>query len=157
MKAMPFEEWKKKAKKLKNEYASLSELQADCEKLFDVYFVIVLVPPQMIAVEPHFVEVEYDEDIHPNRDYIYYIADEDFENLKKIDTEKLINELTSKLYKHVSVKDLIKDALQELTIVELRDIFERVIVKKGKVKAKEGCFELHIYGKRGAPATLRLR
>jgi len=157
MSFIEFKKWKELAEELENEYDTLQDLIDHCKDIFGENFTIELTPPDIVSVAPHKVVVEYEEDIHQSRDYIYYISDDGYTNLKKLDTEEMINSLSEALKKHVDVKKLIADALHELPISELKDIFERAVIKEGKIKAEEGCFQLKIYGKRGGPATLRLR
>jgi len=153
-----FKKWKDLAKNLNDSYTDLDNLISHCEEIFGENFTIELSPPGIASVAPHKIEVVYEEDIHPSRDYVYYIATaEKYNNLKKLDTEKMIDLLSEQLKKYVNPKELIADALHELSISELKDIFDRAIVKEGKVKAEEGCFQLKIYGKRGSPAILNLR
>ena len=74
--------------------------------------------------------------------------------MKRVDQEKLRKELAEVLVKHLDPKDFIDDYVLTLDPMELLEAYDRAIVKKGKVKAVEGCYKFKIYGQKGEPQEL---
>jgi hypothetical protein len=72
----------------------------------------------------------------------------------KVDMKVLVNESAKVLSKHVKPEDVVKNILRDLTPSEIMEVFERAVKKKGKIKTKNGCFEIQIGGKRGHPFTI---
>ena len=76
---------------------------------------------------------------------------------KEQDTEKLVKEIVEVLKDKISVEKFLEDVLNDIDPEELEEIYERAVVKKGKIREEEGCYKLLIGGKRGAPFELMLR
>ena len=145
-------EWIKKSKRLSKTYISLEDLKTDCEKLFGTNFQLV-VRGDLVMVYPF--EILLDETLHFSKDTPVYLLKKGL--LKKLNTKKLINELAKILAKKITVEKLMRDVLSSLTPSELNEVYERVIIKKGKIREEEGCYKLLIGGKRGYPFELAIR
>jgi len=158
-KEITLEKWRKKAKKMNVKYENLQQLSDDaCKKIGNSYHYISNVPiVKMLIIYP-FGVIEYgkdDERIHLSRDALFYVMIE--KGYKKLNTEKLINELVIKLAPAVNTEELVRDALYDTNPDDLKELYERVIVKEGKVRDKPGCYKLVVGGKRGTPFELMLR
>jgi len=152
--------WGKKAKKMKVQYKGLGELQEDAvKKIGDDYFYVTNVPKLKIIIVYPFGVIEGgrdDDRIHLSRDALFYYKNEKG-NYKKMNTEKFINALVEKMTPHVNIEELIRDALYDTTPEDLREMYERVIEKKGSIKDKPGCYKIALGGKKGAPFEFMLR
>ena len=76
---------------------------------------------------------------------------------KKMNTKKFIDALVEKLTPHVSVEELLRDTLYDTNPEDLKEMYERVIEKKGSIREKPGCYKLMLGGKRGVPFQFMLR
>jgi len=74
--------------------------------------------------------------------------------MRIVNQKRLRNELAVILEKHLEPKAFIKDYVMTLDPMELIEAYDRAVVKKGKVKATEGCYKFLIYGQKGAPQHL---
>jgi hypothetical protein len=74
--------------------------------------------------------------------------------LQKIDMKVLVQETTKVLAKHVRPEVVVKNILRDLSPSEIVEVFERAVIKKGKIKSGNGCFELRIGGKKGYPFVI---
>ena len=153
MEWMKTTEWVEKTKKLKKEYSSIEELEQDCKKLLGTNWQISKRADNIVAVLP--LQLIQDEEIHKARDVPLFLLKK--EKLHKIDTEKLMQEIAKILAKKINIQDFLIDVLSSLAPDELQEVYERAVVKKGKVRATEGCYKLLIGGKRGYPMELMLR
>lgn len=152
-------EWRKKVKKLKGFYNTREELRKDANKKLDVHYHIIEIPTKnCIGIYPIFyIEGGKDDDrLHVMRDVCFYRVN-DKEELQQLDSEKLIDALVEKLKGSISIEPILRDALYDTNPDDLMEIFERAVVKKGKVREKGGCYKLSIGGKPGAPFELSLR
>ena len=77
--------------------------------------------------------------------------------LKKINVNELQKSIAKELKNKIDGEGLIRDVLEDLPLLGLKDLHERVVKKKGKVKSQEGCYNLQIGGKRGRPMELFIR
>jgi len=146
-------EWVEKTKKLKKEYSSIEELEQDCKKLLGTNWQISKRADNTVAILP--IKLEYDEEIHASRDLpIFFLKGK---KLYKMDAEKLMQEIVKILADKLNVHEFLADVLSSLHPNELQEVYERTVIKKGKVKATEGCYKLLIGGKRGRPMELMLR
>lgn len=152
--------WRGRGKKLKVKYKDFKELEEDAnKKIKSEYYYITTVPKLKLIMIYPFSIIEYgkdDERVHLSRDCLFYFATEKNE-YKKMNTEKFINKLVDKLVPHVSVEELVRDALYDTNPEDLREMYERVIEKKGSVRDKPGCYKLMLGGKKGAPFEFMLR
>ena len=143
-------EWKRQAKKLEDYYDDIESLAEDAEEIFKGNCAIVVVSAKkLISVRPNFLRVG-DENWHISRDSILYKIEDDG-SLHKIDTEEIIDELVEYLSDKITVEKLMKDVLNKLEPDDLFEIYERAIIKKGKVREEEGCYKLLVGGKKGRP------
>lgn len=145
-------DWKEKASQLKNSYRSYGKLIDDCTSIFKENFIVVY-HGKLAIIYPN--EVEDADEFHKIRDAVIYKRTG--HTIKKIDTEKLISEIVNVLKDKISVEKLLKDVLNDIEPEELEEIYERAVIKEGKVREEEGCYKLLIGGKRGAPFELMLR
>ena len=151
---MKFEEWIEKKNALNDKYNTVDELIDHCDEVFGKYYgTIFLALNKMLAVRP--IGIEGDDNVHISRDSALYRKKED--GWYSIDTMKLIDILVEHLKEHVSVEKIIEDALTDAPPEVLEDLFERVVIKKGSIREKEGCYKLLIGGKRGQPMEFMLR
>jgi len=154
-----FEVWRKRQKKMNNSYKSFEEISKDAEKKLkkDYHYLTTLPMINVIIVRPfNLLEGgKDDEREHLLRDCLFYVQSEG--KYQKLDTEKMIDELVDKLTEHISVENLVRDALYDTTPDRLKEMYERVVENKGSVKEKEGCYKLVIGGKRGQPMEFMLR
>jgi hypothetical protein len=159
-KEMTLETWRKKCKKMNVSYDSISNLQDDANKKLgaDNYYITTVPKIKIIIVYPFaVVEGGKDDDrIHLSRDALFYFLTEKGTH-KKMNTEKFINALVEKLTPHVSVEELVRDALYDTNPEDLKEMYERVVEKKGSIKEKPGCYKLRLGGKRGVPFEFMLR
>jgi len=158
-KEITLEEWRKKANNLEPEYKTLDKLREDAMKMIgESYHYITDIPiTKMVIVYP-FGVIEYgadDERIHLSRDAVFYFKNKGL--LRRLDTEKLIDTLVLELVPYVTVEPIIRDALYDTNPDDLKEMYERVVIKKGSVKEKPGCYKLVIGGKRGTPFQFMLR
>ena len=146
-------EWKKNSKKLNNTYLNFERLVIDCKKYLGSNYYISHTSKGITGVQPYEL-IDYDSH-HTCRDGVYYII----ENRKyvQIDMHKLVKDLSKKLAEKLTPEKLMKDVLYSTEPDELKEIFERVIIKEGKVKESEGCFKLLLGGKPGSPYELMIR
>ena len=77
--------------------------------------------------------------------------------IKKLEQEKLRQELSKILLKHFSPDKFIDDFLETLMPEEIFEAYTRAVVKKGKVREKEGCYKFQIFGSKGPMMELMLR
>ena len=137
-----------KYKRLKDKYKTLEELKDD---ILEDYIFVFRKKDNLVVVTPY----EVDEGVHINQVAHYYYYSDNC--IKKIDVDKLKKELIEILSKHITIKKLIEDVLNTIPPDELMEIYERAVVKKGKIKEEEGCYKLLIGGKRGKPYELAIR
>jgi hypothetical protein len=76
---------------------------------------------------------------------------------KKVEQEKLRKELAEVLIKNFSPDKFMEDYLETLMPEEIFEAYTRAVVKKGKVREKEGCYKFLLFGKKGEPMELMLR
>lgn len=145
-------DWKEKAAQLKNSYKSFAKLMDDCIIIFRENFAIVH-QKGLAIVYPD--SLEDAEEFHKIRDAIIYKRIGS--TIKRIDTEKLVKEIVEVLKDKISVEKFLEDVLNDIDPEDLEEIYERAVVKKGKIREEEGCYKLLIGGKRGAPFELMLR
>jgi len=160
VKEITIETWRNKAKKLKESYKNIEKLKEDASKKIGIdYYYITDVPTiNMIMVKPYMV-IEYgkdDERIHLSRDSVFYYSTKG-NDYEKLDTIKIIDALVEKIVPHISVEQLVKDVLYDATPEDLKEMFERAIIKEGKIKEKPGCYKMLFGGKPGAPFEFCLR
>jgi len=158
IKEITLKEWRKKAGKLNKKYSDVIALGKDAEKRLNKYYYIQDVPVRkFLMIYPLFVEEggKDDERIHQMRDCVVYKKEDGA--LYKLDAEKMMTAIVSKLVKHVSPEDVIKDALSDLAPEDFEEVFERAVIKNGKVREKEGCYKLILGGKRGSPFQFMIR
>lgn len=153
MKLQKTTEWVEKTKKLKKEYSSIEELEQDCKKLLGTNWQISKRADNIVAVLP--LQLIQDEEIHKARDIPLFLLKK--EKLHKIDTKKLMQEIVKILAEKIDVQDFLIDVLSSLNPDELREVYERTVIKKGKIRVTEGCYKLLIGGKKGYPMELMLR
>jgi len=77
--------------------------------------------------------------------------------LKEINIEEFQKSIIQKLKDKINTKELLKDVLDDLSFNALKELGERVVARKGKVRSVKGCYKLQIGGKRGRPLELMLR
>ena len=77
--------------------------------------------------------------------------------MRLVDQERLRKELAEILVKHLEPKAFMDDYVMTLDPMELLEAYDRAVVKKGKVKAVEGCYKFLIYGQKGKPQQLMVR
>jgi len=152
MEIMNFEKWIENSKKLKNYYRNLWKLEEHCKELFNQHYTI-RITVKLIVVEPYYV---WDEGFHIQRDFIYYKINPD-KSLNKIDNTRLKKEIIDRLKDKISVEKLLKDVLDNLEPEDFYELYDRAVIRKGKVREEEGCYKLLVGGKRGAPFELMLR
>jgi hypothetical protein len=162
IKPLKLDEWRKKGAKLKKKYNSYEELKKDCLRCFGkkVYFGFYEHPENdIMTILPHNV-LEYvgDERIHLCRDsVIFHIKDGRYE---MIDSKKMIDEIVPLLSKNMdkkTIKELMRDVLEDLTPPELLEFYLRAVKLKGSIKPAPGCFKFKIGGKPGAPKEMMIR
>jgi hypothetical protein len=76
--------------------------------------------------------------------------------MKRIDQKRLRKELAELLVQALDPKSFIDDYVMTLDPMDLLEAYDRAVVKKGKIKAKEGCYKFEIHGQRGKPQELML-
>jgi len=156
MEYITLEEWKERANKLNKSYDSRTKLRHDCEKkLGDYFLVLEYGAKKLVGIYPCHVEETGDDRVHTMRDVKWYCIGD--KHLKLMDAEKMIEGIIDVLHDKVDVKKLIEDALHDSSPDDLQEIFDRAVIKKGKVREKEGCYKLLIGGKRGQPFEFMLR
>ena len=159
-KEITLEKWRKKASKMNLRYKNIADIEKDADKkIRNEYFYVTSIPKVNVIVVYPFSVIEGGKDddrIHLSRDALFYFKSEKGK-YKKMNTKKFIDELTEKLYTYVDVKELIRDTLYDTNPQDLRELYERAIENKGKIKDAPGCYKLKIGGKRGAPFELMLR
>ena len=147
------EKWKKQAKKLDDYYTDIESLSRDAEKIFLGNVAIIVVSSRkLVSVRPN-VLYTGGEDWHTSRDSIFYRLEDDG-SLTKVNVKKIIKELADYLSGKVTVKKLMKDVLDKLDPEALLEVYDRAIIKKGKVGEEEGCYALTIGGKKGRPMKI---
>lgn len=132
--------------KLKNEYKNLDELKKDVPKDFGIW-----TTSSLVVIAPN----EVDANLHPGNYEVVFNIKED--KIQKVDVARLRKELVKVLTPHITVEKLVEDALECQTAYDLQEIYERAVLKKGKIKEEEGCYKLLIGGKRGHPFEFMLR
>lgn len=85
---------------------------------------------------------------------VYHIKDN--QTVEKLDMKKIIEECTKTIAKHIRPEALLKNLLRDLSPTEISEVYDRAVVRKGKIKTKNGCFEIQICGKRGSPFKINL-
>ena len=158
-KQITLEEWRKKASDMKIQYDNLSEIEKDADKKLGEYYYFASVPKiKMIIIHPfNVIEGGKDDDrIHLSRDALFFNLSKE-KNYKMIDTKRVVEVLVEKLAPYVDIKELVKDALYDTDPEALKEMYDRVVLKKGKIKDKPGCYKLVIGGKRGLPFEFMLR
>jgi|Deesub1362A_J573_1020465.scaffolds.fasta_scaffold13388_3 uncharacterized protein (DUF2267 family) len=151
-KILTLKEWKEITNQLKNSYKSFTKLQEDCAKIIPCDFAIVY-QKGMAVIYPE--SLEDAEEFHRIRDAVIYKRIGS--TIKRVDTEKLVSEIVNVLKDKISVEKLLEDVINDIDPEDLEEIYERAVVKKGKIREEEGCYKLLIGGKRGAPFELMLR
>ena len=153
MKGIKFKEWDKKAKKLEDHYEDFDALAEESKKIFGKEYCAVVSSSNYAYVKP--VNVFVSGEVHYMRDIpIYYNTEK---GLDRMIPEKLIGPIIEKLKDSVSIEKLLEDALLSLNPDDLTELFERAVTHEGKVKEKEGCYQLLVGGKSGGPFKLMLR
>lgn len=99
------------------------------------------------------VKKTYSADFDIIKDLEIYSIDE-FNEVKKLDTTKLLQEIAKTLSKHINPEDVIRNLLRDLSPTEVMDIYERAVVRNGTISVGRGCFEISIGGKRGQPLVI---
>lgn len=152
----PLSDWVVKASKLHESYDTIDSLWHDCDILFGTknFSITFLGNNRFLVVEPIYITKK--DSFHGNRDAVVFIRQLN-DTFHKVNLQEMVVQLAEVLAEYVSAKKLIKDVLDNVEPDELEDLYERVIVKKGKVKEEEGCYKLLIGGKRGSPFELMLR
>jgi len=149
---MELEEWTERKDKLKDRYKNREELRKDCIKKLDKenFVFMEYTYDNLIGIYP--VGIDFS---HTMRDVKWYHTKDDC--LEAMETKEKIKQIASILKDHVTIEKLIEDALTETNPNDLNEIFERVVLKKGKVREVEGCYKLILGGKRGTPFEFPLR
>jgi len=151
-------EWRSKLDKLETEYRSINKLRDDAKEKLGEYFILMEYGEKnLIGLYPSGKVDEYegDERLHTMRDVRWYYIMKT--KLKLLDTEKMVGALVDKLKDKLSTEEILRDALYDTTPDDLKEMFERAIINKGKVREKGGCYKLCIGGKRGRPLELMVR
>jgi len=147
---MELEEWTERKDKLKNRYKNREDLRKDCVKKLDKDNFVFMEFVDLIGIYPVGID-----SLHTMRDVKWYNVKDD--SLEAMETKEKIKQITNILKDHVTLEKVIEDALTETNPSDLNEIFERVVLKRGKIKEEEGCYKLILGGKRGAPFEFALR
>jgi len=78
---------------------------------------------------------------------IEYMREKDTGIIRKIDTDRLRNELSQVLSKNIDRKTLAKSCVSQFGFMELVESYDRVIVKKGKIRHKDDSIKFFGYKK----------
>lgn len=141
--------------KVKNKYGSLSKLIAgipdDCliQKM-DIsdkskYKRLIMVFPQAIKEDDHF------------GDHTHMFVQLKNNQVWGLDMKIMQAELASALMKHFTPEKFMSDFVKSLEPVDLIEAYDRAIIRKGKVREREGCYKFEIFGKRGPSLELMMR
>jgi len=154
------ETWRKYIDSLKKNYKNIKELREDTKKKCKNHHVIMIYDDRgIVGVYPGQGVDQYgehaDDRVHTMRDVKWYYIRKT--TLRQLDIEKMIDELVEKFRDKLSVDKILRDALYDTNPEDLNEMFERAVIKKGKVKEKEGCYKLIIGGKRGSPMEFMVR
>ena len=136
-------------KQLYEEYASIDTL---FEAIPDDWQMNISRKKHAVFVAP--INIPFN--IHEGDFVIVYFQDSDGV-LRRVNLNKLKAELINHLKFKISIEKFLDDVLTDMSTNDLLEIYERAVEKKGKIKEKEGCYQLLIGGKKGAPVPLMLR
>jgi hypothetical protein len=78
-------------------------------------------------------------------------------SLELMDNDRLIREITERLVPALSPRKLIEDVLRTQAPDDLMELYERAVVKGGKVVEDDGCYSLRVGGKPDSMFTLLIR
>jgi len=134
----------------KNEYNSVSDLVDALPS--ELYFRKFKIEEQLIIFIYQSQKREEDHTCDITAIFVEY---ED--KIKKVEQEKLRQELAKILLKKFSPDKFIEDFLETLMPEEIFEAYTRAVVKKGKVREKEGCYKFQIFGTKGHMMELMLR
>lgn len=145
--------WRKKAEKLHKKYNDLESLREHCTEVFGRNFVIQLLEPELVHVVPLEYKIDPTE-INTSKDAPLYSTKNNY--LQRIDTDKLIDAIVKKIKGSVTVEMFLADYVGNLQPDDLLEVYDRAVVRGGKVRESPGCYMLAIGGKRGRPMELEL-
>ena len=135
--------------KLDLTYESIGDLYEDLKTRKQKYALATLTDKNLVTVTPM-----KEDNVYIPESIVFEILEDG--TLEQRDIEKMEKEVIKRLAKYIDPEKLLIEILRMLIPEQLVELYERAVVKEGKITEGPGCYSLKIGGRRGTPFELYL-